>query len=135
ALSREGVEVRVWNRTADRATRLAADLGIQAVPEPAPADLLVQCTSVGLADTSRTFVDLPIDADALGDYPCVVDLVYRPGGTELLREAARRGSRVIDGLEILAQQGARSFERWTGHPAPLEAMREAARAEMPARQR
>ena len=58
----------------------------------------------------------------------MVDLVYRAGGTVLAQEARRRGSQVIDGLEILVQQGALSFEGWTGRAAPVQVMREAARA-------
>jgi shikimate dehydrogenase len=127
ALAQAGVDVKVWNRTLDRARRLAADLGVEAVQDLPPADLLVQCTSIGLADTSSAFKDLPLGADGLGGYACVVDLVYRAGGTELLREAQRRGSRVIDGLEILVHQGALSFEQWTGRPAPMGVMRDAAR--------
>ena len=49
----------------------------------------------------------------------MVDLVYRTGGTVLAQEARRRGSQVIDGLEILVQQGALSFEGWTGRAAPV----------------
>jgi shikimate dehydrogenase len=127
ALAQAGVAVKVWNRTTHRARSLAADLGVEAVGDLPPADLLVHCTSIGLADPSSTFKDLPLNADALGRYACVVDLVYRAGGTELLREARRRGSRVIEGVEILVHQGALSFERWTGRPAPLEVMRDAAR--------
>jgi shikimate dehydrogenase len=127
ALAQGGVDVKVWNRTMARARRLAAELGAEAVQAPPPADLLVQCTPVGLADPSSTFKELPIGADALGRYACVIDLVYRADGTELLREAQRRGSRVIDGVEILVHQGALSFERWTGRAAPLEIMRRAAR--------
>jgi shikimate dehydrogenase len=127
ALAQAGVAVKVWNRTLERAERLAADLGAEVVQDLPPADLLVQCTSIGLADTSRPFKDLRFDADVLGRYACVVDLVYRTGGTEFLREAQRRGARVIDGLEILVHQGALSFERWTGQAAPLEVMRHAAR--------
>ena len=93
-----------------------------------PADLLVNCTSVGLADPLRTFKDLPVRADALGVYACVVDMVYRDGGTRLLEAARTRGADVIDGLEILIAQGAASFERWTGQAAPRQAMREAAGA-------
>ena len=91
-----------------------------------PAEILVNCTSVGLADPSRTFKDLPLTADGIGEYAWVVDLVYRTGGTLLLQEARRRGSRTIDGLEILVRQGALSFEGWTGRPAPLDVMRAAA---------
>jgi shikimate dehydrogenase len=60
----------------------------------------------------------------------VVDLAYRPDGvdTALVAEARRVGCRtVVDGLEALVRQGAASFERWTGVPAPLDVMRSAVR--------
>ncbi len=127
ALAQLGVAVKVWNRTGERARSLAGEFGAEAVQDLPPADLLVNCTSVGLADPSSTFKELPLRADALGAYACVVDLVYRAGGTALLREAKRTGSRAIDGVEVLVHQGALSFERWTGRAAPLEVMRQAAR--------
>ena len=61
----------------------------------------------------------------------VVDLAYRPeGSATALVEAARAVGcgTVVDGLEVLVRQGAASFERWTGIPAPLDVMRAAARA-------
>jgi shikimate dehydrogenase len=71
-----------------------------------------------------------VTADELDRYSCVVDLVYGSGEqTELTREAAARGVRIVDGLEVLVRQGARSFELWTGRSAPLEAMRRGAAAE------
>jgi shikimate dehydrogenase len=127
ALAQAGATVAVWNRTPQRARALAADLGVEAVAAPVAADVLVNCTSVGLADPSSTFKELPLNADSVGEYACVVDLVYRAGGTLLAQEARRRGSDVIDGLEILVQQGALSFEGWTGRAAPVQVMREAAR--------
>ena len=127
ALREAGADVAVWNRTRARAEALAADLEVRVAGAPAPAELLVNCTSVGLADPSRTFKDLPLTADGIGEYACVVDLVYRTGGTLLVQEARRRGSRTIDGLEILVRQGALSFEGWTGRTAPLDVMRAAAR--------
>jgi shikimate dehydrogenase len=127
ALAHAGAEVAVWNRTAARAQALAADLDVRVIDAPVPAEILVNCTSVGLADPSRTFKDLPLTADGIGEYACVVDLVYRTGGTLLVQEARRRGSRTIDGLEILVRQGALSFEGWTGRIAPLDVMRAAAR--------
>jgi shikimate dehydrogenase len=57
----------------------------------------------------------------------VADVVYGGEPTALCRWGERRGARVVDGLEMLLRQGARSFERWTGHPAPLDAMRRAVR--------
>jgi shikimate dehydrogenase len=126
ALSDAGADVALWNRTAEGAAALAAELGVRAVQIAAPADILVNCTSVGLHDPAATFKALPIEADELGAGSLVVDLVYRAGGTQLLEAARTRGARVIDGLEILVAQGAASFERWTGMEAPREAMREAA---------
>jgi shikimate dehydrogenase len=131
ALQQAGAAVAVWNRSPERARRLATDLGVAAVDAPTAAEALVNCTSVGLRDSGATFKDLPLTSDDLGEYACVVDLVYRAGGTELLRQAERRGCRCVDGLEILVRQGARSFEIWTGRTAPLDAMRRAARSEHP----
>jgi shikimate dehydrogenase len=130
ALTRAGARVAVWNRTPERALALARDLGADPVTAAGPADVLVNCTAVGLDQDAQGFKDLPLDADGLGEYPCVVDLVYRSPPTDLLQEAARRGARTIDGVEILVRQGSLSFERWTGRPAPLDVMRAAARDEL-----
>jgi shikimate dehydrogenase len=121
--------VAIWNRTAERARQVAQDLGVDAVDRPIDADLLVNCTSVGLSDGE--FKALPVAADSLGNYATVADLVYRTGGTGLVAEARRRGCTVIDGLEILVHQGALSFEAWTGREAPVDAMRDAARGSSP----
>ena len=118
-------DVAVWNRTAARAQALAGQLGARAVASPGEAEIVVNCTSVGLADGDATFKALPLQADSLGAGSCVVDMVYRDGGTRLLEAARTRGADVIDGLEVLVAQGAASFERWTGRTAPREAMRAA----------
>jgi shikimate dehydrogenase len=124
ALTQAGADVSVWNRTPER----ARGLGARVVSRAVAAEVLVNCTSVGLDDSSNPFKDLPLVADGLGEYATVVDLVYRAGGTALISEAERRGVSIIDGLEILVRQGALSFSAWTGAPAPLETMRAAARA-------
>lgn len=118
-------DVAVWNRTHERAVALASALGGHAVEHPGRAQIVVNCTSVGLADPDATFKALPLQADSLDAGSCVVDMVYREGGTRLLEAARTRGADVIDGLEILIAQGAASFERWTGQAAPRAAMREA----------
>jgi shikimate dehydrogenase len=59
----------------------------------------------------------------------VVDFVYAPGDTALVRAARERALRVVDGLDLLVRQGALSFEQFASRPAPLEVMREAVRAE------
>jgi shikimate dehydrogenase len=121
-------EVRVWNRTPERARELCAELGGGIPVERAdPAEILVHCTSSGLDASVSMFKSLPLGADDLGGYDCVVDLVYTDNGTPLVNAARDRGLPAIDGLELLVRQGALSFELFTGVPAPVEAMRAAAR--------
>ncbi len=118
--------VSVWNRTPERAAELARDLGAYAVGRPVEADVLVNCTSVGLqrsATDAEALNQLDLSADQVGGYAYVVDLVYRDGFTPLLAAARSHGANTVGGLEVLVAQGALSFERWTGRPAPLEAMR------------
>jgi shikimate dehydrogenase len=125
-LSAGAADVAVWNRTPERARALALQLGARAVEAPEAADIVINCTSVGLHDPEATFKALPVAADELGAGSLVVDMVYRAGGTRFLEAARTRGARVVDGLEVLVAQGAASFERWTGLEAPRAAMRAAA---------
>jgi shikimate dehydrogenase len=121
--------VSVWNRTPERAVELASELGGRAVERPVAADLLVNCTSVGLqrsATEAAALNQLCMTADLVGSYAYVVDLVYRDDLTPLLAVASSRGVATVDGLEVLVAQGALSFEHWTGRPAPLDAMRRGA---------
>jgi shikimate dehydrogenase len=118
ALREAGAEVAVWNRTAERARALAEELEVEHAERPhRAADLLVNATALGLRGE-----DLPAE---LRPEPAavVVELVYGPEPTALARWAEAAGARVVDGLEVLVRQGALSLERWTGRPAPLDAMR------------
>jgi shikimate dehydrogenase len=115
-------EVRIWNRTPERGQVLAAELGAIAVTRAQPADLLVHCTASGLDPLQDAFKPLPIDADDLGSYECVVDLVYTETETSLVQAARARGVRVVDGRELLVLQGALSFELFTGRTAPIDLM-------------
>jgi shikimate dehydrogenase len=134
-------DVSVWNRTPERAAALAAELGVRAVRAPEAADLLINCTAVGLAERNggveRSATEdcalnqLGLTFDQVGKYAHVTDLVYRSTPTPLLRAAAAHGARTLDGLEILVAQGALSLELWTGRPAPLDVMRAAARERPP----
>jgi shikimate dehydrogenase len=128
-LLREGAEVAVWNRTELRSRDLCAELGGEAVTAPVQVDydLIVNSTAVGLGGEDP-FAELPLAADGFGAEQTVVDMVYGGERTELLRAAESAGATVVDGLEILVQQGARSLEIWTARPAPLDTMRAAARS-------
>jgi len=132
ALKEAGAEVMVWNRTPERARDLAQELGIEAVTNPVQADLLVNATSVGLDPATteeQALRDLALPTADSQQPTVVIDLVYRADASPppITTWATRAGARVLDGLEILVRQGARSFELWTGREPSLEAMRHAAR--------
>ncbi|HNQ34700.1 MAG TPA: shikimate dehydrogenase [bacterium] len=136
ALAEAGAELWLVNRTAGRAERLAGELARfhpagrinvgafetrAALLERAGIEVLVNATSVGLKPG-----DPPLFA--AGELPgaglTVCDLIYHRE-TDLLKAAAARGLKRVDGLGMLVHQGAISFELWTGRPAPLAAMFEA----------
>lgn len=124
--------VYVWNRTAERARALCAELGGTPVQNAPEADLLIQCTSSGLDGSDRTFNDVPVRTDGLDRYECVVDFVYTSpahAGTSLVQEARARSIPTIDGFELLVAQGALAFELFTGRTAPVDVMRDAARGQ------
>ena len=137
--------IDVLNRTPAAAQALAAaiqplapDCSLQAGALPqdverlAPAaDLIVNCTSLGMTPHSDT-TPWPQDAP-LRPGQVVYDLVYNPPQTVLLRQAAESGAQAIGGLGMLVWQGALAFERWTGCQAPVEVMRRAAEDHFAAR--
>jgi shikimate dehydrogenase len=123
ALREAGADVAVWNRTPERAAELAGEFGVRHVASPEPASVLVNVTSLGMRGE-----ELPEELGLTGLEPeLVADVVYGGEPTALCRWGEQRGARVVDGLEMLLRQGARSFERWTGRSAPVDAMRDAAR--------
>jgi shikimate dehydrogenase len=89
------------------------------------ADLLVNATPIGTASDES-----PIPAELLRPDLRVLDLVYRPSPTRLVREARAAGAAAEDGAAVLLAQAAASFELWTSRPAPLEVMRGALYAEL-----
>jgi shikimate dehydrogenase len=118
-------DVMVWNRTPERARQLCRELGGRVVEAAESANLIVQCTSVGLKDSEDPFKRLPLSADTFKAGICVVDLVYRADDTPFLAAARSRGADVVDGLDVLVGQGAAALERWTGRRAPRDVMRTA----------
>jgi shikimate dehydrogenase len=135
ALRDVGAEVRVRNRTLERAESLAADLEVEVIDPGAPlplegCDVLVNATSVGLQASThpaQQLKALAIEADLVGDRLVVVEMAYGSTETGLVQVAKARGATVVDGLEILVRQGAEAFEIWTGLEAPLTTMRRAVR--------
>jgi shikimate dehydrogenase len=122
-----GGRVSLTDIDANRAATLVRDLGAQAIPPEAldrcPATILVNATPVGM---TPDVVGIPINPNLLGRFEVVLDIVYRPLTTRLLREAQARGVATIDGLQMLIHQGAAQFKLWTGQEAPMEIMSRAA---------
>jgi shikimate dehydrogenase len=125
ALREAGAEVAVWNRHSDRAAALAKELGVAHAREPGPADILVNASSVGLGGEGK---EAAVDALQLQrvEAATVVDLVYGDAPTAVSRWARDIGAVVVEGIEVLVRQGARSLELWTGRAAPVDTMRRAA---------
>jgi shikimate dehydrogenase len=130
ALAAAGMRVSILARRQEAAVALASALAgvgrveaVEAFP-PAPPDLVVNATPLGGASA---LTESPLTADALTDVRVVCDLAYRPDArpTPFASAAAALGIPVIDGLEVLARQGAASFRLWTGRDAPLDIMRAA----------
>jgi shikimate dehydrogenase len=131
-LADEGVDVRIANRTVERAESLASEVpgasahGLDSLGGLlTDAALLVNATSVGMESD-----ETPVSKAALHADLAVLDAVYRPVETRLLREAASVGARTVDGAWMLLFQGAAAFERWTGRDAPVEPMNRALRARL-----
>jgi shikimate dehydrogenase len=87
----------------------------------AGADVLVQATPLGRAAEDPP----PVRLESAPAELVVLDAVYTPGGTALVRSARARGLRAGDGHALLAYQGAAAFAAWTGLPPPVETMRRA----------
>ena len=118
AFATRGLTVLVVNRTVERAHSLGADFGprvsghgYDALPQLLPeADLLVNCTSLGMVGKPP----LEVDIAALKPSAVVYDVVYVPLETGLLAAARARGHRVVDGLGMLLQQAGFGFRKWFG---------------------
>lgn len=89
------------------------------------ADLLVNATPIGTASD-----ETPVPADLLRPEMAVLDLVYRPSPSRLVREARAAGARARGGAGVLLRQAALSFSLWTNRDAPIDVMREALRREL-----
>ncbi|MHB0999314.1 MAG: shikimate dehydrogenase [Armatimonadota bacterium] len=133
ALVKAGASVTIINRTHERAVDLAESLNKISGIEPVRsvkldenakdaivcADLLVNCTSVGMYPNIDAS---PVPKEWLHPGLFVFDQVYNPAETTLLREAKSAGAQGVNGLRMLIFQGALSFEIWTGIAPPIDVM-------------
>jgi shikimate dehydrogenase len=89
------------------------------------ADLIVNCTSVGMTGTPAGD-ESPLRPGDVRPGVWVYDLVYRPLETVLLRAARKAGAKPVAGLEMLIYQAVECLRLWTGKEAPVDIMRKAA---------
>jgi len=124
-LQEKGATVILANRTIARGQALARDMKCEFYPleeiKALKVDALVNTTSVGMAPK----VDETLTPQSmLENIPAVMDIVYTPVETRLLRDAKRAGCKTVDGRHMLLNQGVAQFELWTGRKAPVDVMRE-----------
>jgi shikimate dehydrogenase len=119
-----GATVSIVARNAARAEALArrfpdvARIETSAQRAVADATLIVNATPVGQREDEQ-----PLDLSMISRSTAVMDLLYARGGTSWIRAARARGNRAADGLTMLLEQGALSFQRWFGIEPDREAMR------------
>lgn len=115
---------RVYGRNRARVQALCARFADVARAERVIGDavrdatLVINATPIGLHDEQ-----LPVPLELLDPETAVLDLVYRRGETAWVRAARERGHRAADGLPMLLEQAALSFERWFAINADRAAMR------------
>ncbi|MDE0730062.1 MAG: shikimate dehydrogenase [Longimicrobiales bacterium] len=122
-------EIVIFNRTPERARSMSRRIGgerTRVIPvleeiEGEDFDLVINATCLGLEENDAS----PMDLERLGCVGAAMDLVYGRHVTPFVRAAEAMDIRATDGAEMLVRQGAASFERWWGIPAPVEAMRAA----------
>lgn len=125
-LADRGAVVHVANRTPGRAKILAETFGLSWSGLEGlgdiKADILINTTSVGMCPNDN---ETPVEGDFLRSIGVVMDIVYSPLKTRLLKEAEDAGCRTINGLKMLLYQAEAQFELWTGQKAPHKAMEKA----------
>ena len=124
AVSAQGGNITIVNRSTEKGEKLAGELGAGFRPlrdiDGLTCDIVVNTTSLGM---SPDVDGIPIDEACLERQMTVMDIVYNPLVTRLLRAALDRGCKIVDGAAMFVYQGAIQFELWTGLPAPIGVMR------------
>lgn len=122
---REGGNITLVNRAKRKGAALAEAFGLPFIPlaeiEKGSGDCLINTTPVGMYPNVE---EMPVPRGVLNRYRAVVDVIYNPFKTRLLREAEAAGCMVANGLDMFIFQGAEQFRIWTGKEPPVELMRD-----------
>jgi len=118
--------VTVSNRSADKAISLAKEFMVHTLPwderARAEAELVINTTPLGMKGQRQNQSPWP-ESTCLSAKQIAYDMVYNPQQTPFLTEAARNGSRTIDGLSMFVHQAAEQFRLWTGQSFNLDEAR------------
>ena len=123
-LSAHGVQVTIVNRSISKGEKLAADLKASFKPlsdfKKTSAQILINTTPVGMTPYQTA---CPLATSVIQPGMVVMDIIYNPLQTQLLKSAQAKGCLTIDGLAMFVYQGGAQFELWTGLKPPLSIMR------------
>jgi len=114
----EDCEVTVFNRTLEKAKALAKEFGVEARPLSdvegiSKHDIVINATPVGMDGVSS-----PVPPEALREGQVVMDMIYKPLYTPLLKHAMVKGAKAVNGLKMLVIQGLESERIWLGRAPP-----------------
>jgi len=122
----EGGRLTISNRSTDKGENLAKDLGAGFQPlsdlRNTKYQILINTTPVGMTPNTDA---MPVNREFIDTSMVVMDIVYNPLKTRLIKEADDMGCTTIDGVSMFVYQGAFQFELWTGSKAPLSVMKKA----------
>jgi len=122
-----GARVHVANRTEEKAKRLSEPFGATwsglEIPEDLSFDILINTTTLGMAGENQD--KMPVPEAVIKKADIVMDIVYSPLETKLLKTAKTLSKTTVNGLRMLLHQAVAQFEIWTGERAPIETMESA----------
>jgi shikimate dehydrogenase len=122
---REGGKITIVNRAREKGLALADAFGLPFVSlaeiENVNGDCLINTTPVGMHPNVD---EMPVPKSVLNRYEAVVDVIYNPFKTMLVREAEAAGCLVANGFDMFVFQGVEQFRIWTGKEPPVELMRD-----------
>lgn len=126
-LLKKGADVKIFNRTKEKALKLAEEFKCRAtdlrrVTDIKDFDIIINTTPVGMKPLEK---ETPIPTELINDKQIIFDIVYVPHETKLLIEAKKRGAKIVHGVEMLLHQGTAQFEIYTNRKASEDVMRRA----------
>lgn len=126
AMNKNGTRFMIFNRTLEKAEKIAGDFGGEAMPienisEIKNCDIIINSTPVGMQGYSNKSI---LPAEYIRKDQIVFDCVYTPTETELLKSASKKGAKVIHGQDMLIYQGIEQFKLYTGRDVSEDLFRD-----------